>query len=293
VFLVEGAAPGRRGWMGSWGPFGASAGTLLGSAAGLLVNLALPADAVLAWGWRIPFAVGLLVGLGGLWIRNSFVERKPKQQASTTPMRDAFTTHWRAVVHLVVLTAGLSVGFYTTFVYSATWLQQVAHVPGRVALGVNTAAMAILLMTSPLSGWASDRFGRRSVLVAGAGGMTLFAYPLMALMARGTVGSIFAGQAGLAVLIATFGGTLPAAMAELAPWRVRCTVLSVGYNVGIALLGGTTPLVATWLVAHTGLPLSPAIYLAVASASALIAALRFPRAVPHRMTQEFSSVALR
>src|SRR6185437_6855925 len=59
VFLVEGAEPGRRGWMGSWGPFGASAGTLLGSGAAALVNLALPADAVLAWGWRIPFAVGV------------------------------------------------------------------------------------------------------------------------------------------------------------------------------------------------------------------------------------------
>jgi MFS transporter, MHS family, proline/betaine transporter len=61
VFLVEGAEPGWRGWMGSWGPFGASAGTLLGSAAGALVNLALPPEAVLAWGWRIPFAVGVLV----------------------------------------------------------------------------------------------------------------------------------------------------------------------------------------------------------------------------------------
>src|SRR6266540_3824760 len=69
VFLVEGAEPGKRGWMGSWGPFGASAGTLLGSAAGAIVNFALPAEAVLAWGWRIPFALGLLVGLGGLAIR--------------------------------------------------------------------------------------------------------------------------------------------------------------------------------------------------------------------------------
>src|SRR5689334_2027817 len=63
VFLVEGAESGRRGWMGSWGPFGASAGVLLGSAAGAVVNLALPPDAVLAWGWRIPFALGVLVAL--------------------------------------------------------------------------------------------------------------------------------------------------------------------------------------------------------------------------------------
>jgi len=95
------------------------------------------------------------------------------------------------------------------------------------------------------------------------------------------------------VILGIYGGTLPAALAELAPWRVRCTVLSIGYNVGIALLGGTTPLVATWLVARTGMNLSPALYLAAGGAIALLAALRFPRRAPHRMTQEFSTVSFR
>jgi MHS family proline/betaine transporter-like MFS transporter len=79
VFLVEGAMPGKRGWMGSWSPFGAFAGTLLGSAAGAIVNAILPPDAVMAYGWRIPFIVGLAVGLGGLLIRRHFVERVPHQ----------------------------------------------------------------------------------------------------------------------------------------------------------------------------------------------------------------------
>ncbi|HEY7612646.1 MAG TPA: MFS transporter, partial [Gemmatimonadales bacterium] len=59
VFLVEGSMPGRRGYMGSWGPFGASAGTLLGSAAGALINAVLPPEDVLAYGWRIPFIAGI------------------------------------------------------------------------------------------------------------------------------------------------------------------------------------------------------------------------------------------
>lgn len=293
VFLVEGAVPGRRGWMGSWGPFGASAGTLLGSAAGALVNLAMPPEAVLAWGWRIPFAVGILVGLGGLWIRKHYVELKPQQEAAKSPVREAFTAHWRTVAHLLFLTAGISIGFYMAFVYSATWLQETAGVPGSTALGINTAAMGVLLLICPLSGWLSDRYGRRVLLIVGAAGLALLAYPLMLLMARGSTAAIFAGQAGLAVLLGIYGGTLPAAMAELAPWRVRCTVLSVGYNIGIALLGGTTPLVAAWLVARTGMTLSPAIYLAAGGAMALLAALKFPRAVPHPMTQEFSSVTFR
>jgi MHS family proline/betaine transporter-like MFS transporter len=293
VFLVEGADAGRRGWMGSWGPFGASAGILLGSAAGALVNLALPASAVLDWGWRIPFAAGILVGLGGLWIRSNYVEHKPQQQASKSPVKEAFTTYRRTVAHLIFLTAGMGVGFYITFVYSVTWVQQVAKVPGSTALGINAAAMGVLLLINPLSGWASDRYGRRALLMLGSGGLAVFGYPLMMLMARGTAASMFAGQAGLAILLATYGGALPAAMAELAPWRVRCTVLSVGYNVGLALLGGTTPLVAAWLVARTGFIFSPAIYLAAGCAVAFLAAVRYPRAVPHPMTREFSSITLR
>jgi len=289
VFLVEGAESGRRGWMGSWGPFGASAGVLLGSAAGAVVNLALPPEAVLAWGWRIPFAVGVLVALGGLWIRRHYVERVPQQMPAKSPVGEAFRSHWRTMAHLVVLISGLSVGFYTTFVYAATWLHQVAGVRESVALGINTAAMGLLLVVSPFAGLASDRYGRRPLLIWTAGGLALFAYPLMALMARGTWGAIFAGEAGLALLIGTAGGALPAAMAELTPWRVRCTVLSVGYNVGMALLGGTTPLVGTWLIARTGHPLAPAVYLAAAAGLAFIGATLLPPAARHGITREFAA----
>jgi len=71
---------------------------------------------------------------------------------------------------------------------------------------------------------------------------------------------------------------------------VRCTVLSVGYNLSLAILGGTTPLVATWLVARTGWSMAPAVYFAAGASLALLAALRFPRVVPHPMTREFSAV---
>lgn len=293
VFLVEGAESGRRGWMGSWGPFGASAGVLLGSAVGAVVNLALPPDAVLAWGWRIPFALGVLVALGGLWIRRNYVERVPQQMPAKSPVGEAFRSHWRTMAHLVVLIAGLSVGFYTTFVYAATWLHQVAGVRESVALGINTAAMGLLLVVSPIAGIASDRYGRRPLLTWAAGGLALFAYPLMALMTRGTPAAIFAGEAGLALLIGTAGGALPAAMAELTPWRVRCTVLSVGYNVGMALFGGTTPLVATWLIARTGHPLAPAVYLAVAAGLGFVGALLLPRAARHGITREFAAARRR
>jgi MHS family proline/betaine transporter-like MFS transporter len=293
VFLVEGADPGRRGFMGSWGPFGASAGTLLGSAAGAIVNATLPPEAVLAYGWRIPFLLGLAVALGGLAIRRHYVERVPHQAPAKSPLGEAFAAHWRTMAHLVGLTAAISVGFYTTFVYSSTWLQQIAGVPANTALEINTVAMALLLLVIPLAGIASDRLGRRRVLTWAAGALMLLTYPLMALMARGSPAAILAGQVGLGLVVGVNGATLPAAMAELAPWRVRCTVLSVGYNVALAFLGGTTPMVAEWLVSRTGFTLAPAVYLSGAAVVTFIAALLLPKVAEHSMTREFSTVRVR
>jgi MHS family proline/betaine transporter-like MFS transporter len=289
VFLVEGAEPGRRGFMGSWGPVGAFAGTLLGSAAGAIVNAVMTPEQVMAYGWRIPFIVGICVGLGGIAIRRYYIERVPHQAPSRSPLAEALQAHWTTTLHLVALVSALAVGFYMTFVYAATWLGQVAHVPAKIALEINTLAMALSLGASLAAGALSDRIGRRPVLVTWGAAMALFSYPLMSLMATGKTANIIVGQVGLALLIAGGSGALPATMAELAPWRVRCTVVSVAHNLGMALLGGTTPLVGTWLLSKTGAPLSPAVYLAAAGAVTFVAALFLPRTARHRVTHEFQA----
>jgi MHS family proline/betaine transporter-like MFS transporter len=279
--------------MGSWGPIGASAGTLLGSAAGAIVNTTMSPEAVMAYGWRIPFIIGLGVGLGGILIRRHFVERVPHQAPAKSPLIEAFRWHWRTMLHLVALIGGITVGFYAVFVYSTTWLAQVTEVPARTVFGINTLAMAVSLLALPASGLVSDRLGRRPVLLVTTGALALLAYPLMALMARGETGGLLMGHLALATLVAATGGALPATMAELAPWRVRCTVLSVAYNVGVALLGGTTPLVAEWLMARTGVSLAPAMYLAAAAAVTCVAALLLPKGPRHSLTKEFDAGSFR
>ena len=290
VFLVEGALPGKRGIMGAWSPFGSFAGTLLGSVAGLIVNTVMSPSAVMAYGWRIPFLLGIAVALGGIVIRRNFVERVPHQPPAKSPLGESFRFHWRTILHLVMLVAGLSVGFYTTFVYSATWLHQVAGISARTTFEINTVAMALSLTTVLAAGALSDRLGRRPVLAAASGLLMVVSYPLMALMAGGQWVSVFVGQTVLALLVSASGGVLSATMAELAPWRVRCTVLSIAYNLGVALLGGTTPLVAAWLVSRTGFALAPGVYMAVAGALSFVAALALPKSMPHRLTTEFESI---
>ena len=293
VFLVEGAVPGKRGLMGAWSPFGCFAGTLLGSAAGLIVNTTLSPEAVMAYGWRIPFIIGLAVALGGIVIRRNFVEKVPHQPPAKSPIGESFRNHWRTILHLILLVAGLSVGFYTTFVYAATWLKQVAGVSATTAFEINTIAMALSLGAVLAAGALSDRFGRRPVIAVVSGVLMVVSYPLMALMESGQWIAVFAGQVVLSLLVSAAAGVLSATMAELAPWRVRCTVLSISYNFGVALLGGTTPLVAAWLVSKTGFSLAPAVYLAIAGALSFFGALALPKTMPHRLTAEFQTVRAR
>jgi MHS family proline/betaine transporter-like MFS transporter len=115
----------------------------------------------------------------------------------------------------------------------------------------------------------------------------------MALMARGQPFGILLGQGGLALAIGAIVGVLPATMAELAPWRVRCSVLSIAYNLSLAVLGGTTPVVAAWLVARTHLALAPAVYVTAAAVTTLVAALFLPGRARHSMTREFEATRLR
>lgn len=293
VFLVEGSEPGRRGWMGSWGPFGGTAGALLGSLAGVIVNATMSPAAVMAYGWRIPFIIGLGVGFGGLVIRRHFVERVPHQAPAKSPLAEAFRWHRRTMLHLMAIIAGMGVGFYTVYIYMPTWLEQITEVPARTVFSINTLAMGLSLLVLPVAGLISDRVGRRPVLLFASGTLGLLAYPLMALMARGEVGGILAGQVALGLLVSSSDGALPATMAEMAPWRVRCTVVSVAYNAGMALLGGTTPLVAAWLLSRSGVTLAPAMYLSAAAALAFIGAFLLPKTPRHRLTKEFEAARVR
>ncbi len=121
--------------------------------------------------------------------------------------------------------------------------------------------MAVLLVLVPLFGALSDKVGRKPLLLFGAGGVAIFGYPLIWLMHHPDFEMILLGQLGFSVLIGAYFGAGPATLTEMFPRRVRVSALSIGYNVGLAIFGGTTPLIATWLISRTHDDLSIAWYL--------------------------------
>jgi MHS family proline/betaine transporter-like MFS transporter len=122
------------------------------------------------------------------------------------------------------------------------------------------------MVVTPFLGSLSDRFGRKPVLFLGAAGLVFLAVPLLGLAGKGTVLAIVLAQFGFALFISCFAGAGPAFMVEAFPKHVRCSGLSVGYNIAMSIFGGTVPMIAVYLIGATANPLSPAWYLAAVAA---------------------------
>jgi MHS family proline/betaine transporter-like MFS transporter len=189
------------------------------------------------------------------------------------PLADLLRGHKLALLRGVGLCLVNAVGFYMIFVYFVTWLRVAVHLPLARALYVNTATMVVALVVIPTTGWLADRFGSRPLLLIGACGLLLLTLPLLALMQSGGIAAILAGEFGFVLLIGCYNGVNPAAVAELYPRAVRCSGVSLAYNLAFGMIGGLTPMIATWLIARTGDPLSPAFYLVGAATLSLATAL--------------------
>ena len=130
-----------------------------------------------------------------------------------------------------------------------------------------------MIALTPCFAILSDRIGRKPVLVAATLGMVVLPWPLFALLMQRDAASVLLGQCGLSVLVAAYSGTIPATLVEMFKRSTRCTALSISYNAAFALLGGTAPLAAVYLVGHEHIDFGPALCLMGSGAVSLAAAL--------------------
>jgi MFS transporter, MHS family, proline/betaine transporter len=275
IFVIEHAPADRRGLIGALGCCGAVAGILLGSATGALLAALMSEQALESWGWRIPFLLGLVVGIAGIVLRRHVREAPRPESRGRSPLLDTVRNHGPLLGRLAALSVFNSVGFYLMFVYIVSWLQFADGIAPARALEINSISMVVLLPVMVIMGWLSDRYGRRPLMLGAAGLGVVGALPFFWLMHQGDATLVLLGQLGFVLAVGGFIGSQPALMVEAVPAEIRCTAIALGYNVTLGIVGGFSPLFATWLVQRTGNDFSPAFMIVAAAAVSIAAILRF------------------
>ena len=274
TYMVERADQKRRGFAGSFANIGSMGGMLLGAGAATLATTFLPHAMLYAWGWRLPFLFGGVLGLIGIALTRHLpaivMHKEEKRHRTKTPFADALANNRRELLEAVAFSLGYAVFFYMSLVYLPTYANEFLHVPLDKALQVNTLAIALSLIGIPLAGYVSDRFlRRRTFLMLAFSATALLAIPAFLVLAHGTFTVFSVIQVLLALIMVVPLGSAPALYVELFPKEDRLTAYSITFNVSLGIFGGTSPLVATWLIHSTGNLLMPAYYLIVTLAVSL------------------------
>lgn len=278
TYMVETASQNRRGLAGSWANVGSTVGLLLGSGAATVVTTFSSRHFAETWGWRIPFLVGLLLGIYALVqvrkLHEGHINHRDEKHKSRSPLKEVFTKDIKRTFQALAFTAGYGVSFYIPLVYLPNYIQRNTSMSLDAAMQINTIATAMILVLIPISGWVSDRFVRRTHFLAiGFSLLAILSYPMFKLVQSGEYFQVLAAQLIFAVLIVFPLGAAPALLVELFPTDDRLTGYSIAFNIGIGVVGGTTPMIATWLIDMTTLISAPAFYLSGLSIVAVMSLL--------------------
>ncbi len=257
LMTVEHAPEGRRGYYGSWTMAASPAGAMLATGAFALAS-GLPDEQFLAWGWRLPFLLSIVLVGVGLFIRIRILETpaferiKEAGAEARLPVVEAVREHPRSVL----LAAGMNLGFNTfifvLFTFMLSYATTQLGLPRGVVLQATVVGGAVQIASVLAFSALSDRVGRRPVMLTGAAFLALYAFPLFWLVNTGSAALIF-----LALAIGFFGsaaifGPMAAFIAESFDTKVRYSGASLGYQMGAVLGGGLSPFVATALLAWSG-----------------------------------------
>jgi MFS transporter, MHS family, proline/betaine transporter len=254
----------------------------------LLTNVLAPADYE-SWGWRIPFLLGGAVSLVGLYIRTrvdespAFRSTRAADRVAKTPIRTVFRHHRRALAFAFAMASLSGLGFYTLTGYFSTYLREAVGLSSDAALLSNSIALGVAFVAMPLAGLASDRVGRRPIMVLGAALSAALSIPAYLLAGSGTLAGAIAGQGLLALALGTFFGPVGIVFLELFSTRIRYSGAAIAYNSAYLVFGGTAPLFGTWMVDVSGSLLAPAVYMTVLAACVFVVALRLPETYRHSL----------
>lgn len=259
-------------------------GMAIATATFALLTWAQPTAEFQAWGWRIPFIASIVIVAFALYFRlrvketAAFEAAEEAGEVTRAPLADAVRTHWRVLVPGMALFVFALPWVYVVQTFSVSYTTGTLSVDPTHALITLIAAELLTIPATLISGRIADRIGRKPVMIFAAVFGIAFAYPMFMLFQ--TESSLLVGVAlvlGLAVIQGATIGVSAAMLAEIFPTRTRWTGIAISREIPAALVGGTAPFVATWLVdVAGGTPWLVAGYLVALSIVGLIGILALP-----------------
>lgn len=291
TYLSEMAGRKNRGFWASFQYVTLIGGQLLALGVLMLLQAFMDRSALEAWGWRLPFAFGVVLAMGVFWIRARMDETPAfltegeaiKKRSGALMLFREFP---RETGIIFVLTAAGSLSFYAYTTYMQKFLVNTAGFSKTSATSVMAMALVAYMLAQPLFGWLSDRFGRRTSLIGGFLGGAICTYPAMSFLA-GTSSAGVALAVILLLLTALSGYTAVSGLvkAELFPAHVRVLGVALPFALANAVFGGTAEYAALWFK-EQGMEGGFYIYVSVAMALAAFVAFRMRDTNAESLIQE-------
>jgi MFS transporter, MHS family, citrate/tricarballylate:H+ symporter len=289
AYMVEAAPVGRRGLYGSMQFLTQDVGSLLAALMGLTLSNLLNLPDLQAWGWRLAFLLGVLIVPFGLFMRNRLSETldasegqalAPHPTAGAPARGSRVRPYLPIILCILILFSSGSVGSYVLD-YMTTYSLNTLGLPANVAFGVVVVTSLCAILSRPVRGLLSDRYGRKRIIMLGYALTLLLVLP--AFWAINRYPSIAVIYCMMGLIAVMFGIGIPpviVALTEALPKSIRSGVVATSYAFAISVFGGSTQFVITWLIRHTADPLAPAWYWMGAMVLGLIAASLMPETAP-------------
>jgi metabolite-proton symporter len=278
VYLSEIATPGHKGFYVSWQSASQQLAVVFAGLIGVVLNSRLTPAQMDSWGWRVPLLIGCLIIPVVFVIRRSLTETKEFQARTRHPSSgEVFSTiaaNWSLVMMGTMLVTMTTVSFYMITAYTPTFGRTALHLADTDNLVVTLFVGISNFVWLPVMGALSDKIGRHSLLIGFTVLALLTAYPALAWLVAGiSFSRLLIVQLWLSFIYASYNGAMVVYLTEIMPAKVRASGFSLAYSLATALFGGFTPLIATYLIEVTQNKAMPGLWLSVAAAVGLSAAL--------------------
>ncbi|GAB7128536.1 MFS transporter [Silvimonas sp. JCM 19000] len=259
LLATENAPAGKRAWFGMFPQLGPSVGFLLANGLFLGLAVALSDDQFKGWGWRVPFVFSAVLVALGLYVRLKlhetpvFAQAMQRQQRVKVPLAVLFSRHWLPVLQGACSMVVCYALFYISTVFALSYGTKTLHFSRPQFLGMLCFAVLFMALATPLSAWASDRFGRKPVLLLGTALAMASGFAMQPLLGAGSFGPVTLFLVIELFLMGFTFGPMGALLPEIFPTQVRYSGAGIAYNLGGILGASIAPYIAQVLVERGGL----------------------------------------